>query len=99
MKRMPIDALLSRLSKHHIKLAEDRRFPDGSRVLIFVTHLPSFPFGRSNVWYTLVISPGQDDISKSEVDALLRHVWHAELDFFENDNPFENEDSPTSEGS
>ncbi len=30
------------------------------------------------------------EVSKHEVDALLRHLWHAELDFFEDDNPFEN---------
>ena len=35
------------------------------------------------------LSPGQQDVSKHEVDALLRHLWHAELDFFEDDNPFE----------
>ena len=92
MKYMSLDELLSRLKKHAIIIAEDKRLPDGTRIITFVTHLPIFPFGRQNSWYPLVLSSGQLTVAKPEVDALLRHVWHAELDFFEQDNPFENDE-------
>lgn len=91
MKHMKLEELLSRLEKHKITKAEDRTLVDGTRVILFVTHLPSFPFGRQNVWYPLVLAPGQTDVYQPEVDALLRHLWHAELDFFDPDNPFEDD--------
>jgi hypothetical protein len=88
---MKLDQLLSRLEKHKITLAEDKHLPDGTRVLTFVTHLPTYPFGEGrHTWYSLPLSPGQQEVSKKEVDALLRHLWHGELDFFEDENPFEN---------
>jgi hypothetical protein len=90
---MNLDELLSRLKKHAIIIAEDKKLPDGTRIINFVTHLPLFPFGRQNTWYPLVLSPNQTEVAKPEVDALLRHVWHAELDFFEKDNPFEDDES------
>jgi len=95
MKRMPVEELLSRLRSHKIEV-EERRLPDGTRLLLCVTHLPIFPFGRRNVWHVLALSPGQTDVAKQEVDSLLRHLWHAELDFFEKNNPFE--DDPEKEG-
>jgi len=90
MKRMQVEQLLSRLKKHKIEV-EDRKLPDGTRLLLCVTHLPLFPFGRRNVWHVLPLSPGQTDVAKQEVGSLLRHLWHAELDFFEKDNPFEDD--------
>lgn len=90
MKRMLVEELLSRLKKHKIDI-EDRKLPDGTRLLICVTHLPSFPFGRKNVWHVLPLSPNQIEVAQQEVDSLLRHLWHAELDFFDKDNPFEDE--------
>lgn len=95
MKYMKLSVLLSQLKKHGITTAEDKLLPEGIRVITFVTRLPVFPFGERNTWYPLVISPGQESVSKPEIDALLRHVWHAELDFFEAGNPFEN-DKPDS---
>jgi hypothetical protein len=89
--------LLSRLEKHAIIKAEDKQLPDGTRIIMFFTHLPPFPFGkRKNAWYPLVLSPSQNKVAEPEVEALLRHVWHAELDFFDKDNPFEDDkpDSP-----
>ena len=97
MKHMNLEELLSRLAKHAIRIAEDKQLPDGTRVITFVTHLPSFPFGRRNTWYPLVLSPGQTDVAQAEIDALLRHVCHAELDFFEPDNPFENDQPDSAE--
>jgi hypothetical protein len=92
MKYMNLDELLSRLKKHAIIIAEDKKLPDGTRIITFVTHLPLFPFGRQNTWYPLVLSPDQIEVAQPEVEALLRHVWHAELDFFEEDNPFEDDE-------
>lgn len=77
---MNVEKLRRWLSKHQIDVIEDRLQPDGSRVLIFTTQLPQFPFAGRHVWYTLVLSPGQEDVSESEIDALLRHCWHGELE-------------------
>jgi hypothetical protein len=78
---MLIAKLIPWLNKHKINLVEDTLQPDNSRVLIFTTDLPKFPFGEDrHVWATLVVDPGQESVSESEVEALLRHCWHGELE-------------------
>ena len=77
---MNIEKLIAWLRKHAINVVDDTRQADGSRVLIFTTELPKFPFGDRHVWCTLVIDPGQPDVSQSEIDALIRHCWHGELE-------------------
>jgi hypothetical protein len=89
---MPVEELLSRLEQHKIAV-EDRKLPDGTRLLLCVTHLPSFPYGRRNAWHVLPLSPGQTDVAKQEVDSLLRHLCHAELDFFDKNNPFKDDEN------
>jgi len=37
------------------------------------------------------MASNQTDVAEEEVDSLLRHLWHAELDFFDNENPFEHD--------
>jgi hypothetical protein len=75
---MLISNLVSWLKRHKIDLVEDRLQPDGYRVLVFTTELPHFPFGDRHVWVTLVVEPGQIEISPAEIESLLRHCWHGE---------------------
>jgi len=77
---MNIQKLLSWLAKHDINPVEDTLQPDGSRVLVFSTQLPRFPFGDRHVWYPLTIDADQTEVSESEIEALLRHCWHGELE-------------------
>jgi hypothetical protein len=77
---MRLDKLISWLSKHNIKVVEDTLQADGSRILQFSTELPRFPFGDRHVWATLVIDPGQERVSESEIETLLNHCWHGELE-------------------
>ena len=80
IQRLEIGKLLRWLKKHNIELVEDRLQADGSRVLMFSTELPGLPFGDRHVWCPLVIKPGQFDVSHAEIEALLRHCWHGELE-------------------
>ena len=73
---MTPDQLLEWLKTLHIDIAKDETLPDGKRVITFTAQLP-FP-STSRVWYTLVVSKGQGQVAGCEIDALLRHCWHAE---------------------
>jgi hypothetical protein len=77
---MNLEKLLRWLNKHQIELAENRLQKDGSRVLTFTTQLPQFPHAGRHVWCTVVLSPGQNSLSESEIDTILRHCWHGELE-------------------
>ncbi len=77
---MNIEKLIHWLSKHQIEVIDDRQEANGFRVIYFTAQLPEVPHHGRNVWYTLVLSKGQTEISQSEIDALLRHCWHGELE-------------------
>lgn len=81
---MKLTDLLARLSKvKGVSIAERIALPDGTETIMIVADLPEFPFGvGKKVSYPLVISPGQTDVPRSEIDALLRRVWHLSLDWF-----------------
>jgi len=72
----PLDPLLQWLKKLNIDVAEDKTQSDGVRIITFTAKLP-FPSTR-RVWYPLVISKGQTQVPTREVEALVRHCWHAE---------------------
>jgi hypothetical protein len=77
---MLIAKLIPWLKKHNIEVVEETLLPGSCRVLIFSTNLPRFPFGEDrHVWATLVLDPAQDSVSDSEVESVLRHCWHGEL--------------------
>jgi hypothetical protein len=73
---MPIDRLLEWLKSLKIDIAADATHPDGRRVVTLTAQLP-FPSTR-RVWYPLVLSKGQTQVANKEIEALLRHCWHAE---------------------
>lgn len=76
---MKIENLRRWLARHGIEVAEDRQQADGSRVIQFVTELPSFPHAGRRAWYSLVLDKDQTDVSEDEIGSLLRHCWHGEL--------------------
>jgi hypothetical protein len=78
---MNFNTLLERLKKHGIRISEVREFEDGRRIYLLVSKLP-FPFSGKEEWYALKRKPGQNRVDVEEIEALLRHLWHAELDFF-----------------
>jgi hypothetical protein len=82
---MDLQELIKRLTAiKGVTLAETREGDDGRRTYIFTATLPEFPFGKGkNSWYPLVLPKGQDSISRNEVEAILRHLWHGEQNFFE----------------
>lgn len=85
MSQLLLNTLLSRLQKEKNISINDRADGDGKRCITVVRHnLPSPPYTeRKSSWYTLIILPGQIHVDRHEVEALLRHVWHSEIDFFE----------------
>lgn len=85
---MPVNRLLAKLAKIRVNVAETRTLPDGRTIYVLVAELPAFPFGRQQrVWYPLIIEPQQTDVPREEVEAILRHLWHAEMDFFSDEPP------------
>jgi len=64
------------LKSLNIDIAADATHPDGRRVVTVTAQLP-FPSTR-RVWYPIVLSKGQTDVANKEIEALLRHCWHAE---------------------
>lgn len=77
-----VSELLGRLKKVKIEVAETRTLPDDTQVLIVVGTMPSFPHGERPAWYPIVLRKGQAEIERREVESLLRHFWHFELEFF-----------------
>ena len=88
---MLIAKLIPWLKKHGIEVVEERLQPDSSRALIFSTNLPPIPFGEGrHVWAVLVVDGSQTEVSESEVESVLRHCWHGELEIprdFDEDPP------------
>ena len=86
---MKLSDLLSKLEQIDVQLAERRVLHNGRTVYILTARLPALPFGvgdRAVAWYPLIVDAGQNVVPREEVEALLRHLWHAEVDFF-GDNP------------
>lgn len=88
---MLITKLIPWLKKHGIEVVEERLQPDSSKALIFSTNLPAFPHGEArHVWAVLVVDDNQTEVSDSEVESILRHCWHEELEIprdFDEDPP------------
>lgn len=75
---MNLKDLIARLTAiDGVQIAEEQHQPDGTIIYIFCATLPTFPFGhQKHVWYPLVVKPGETEIPKSEVEAILRRLWH-----------------------
>ena len=78
---MNIARLLARLKNEaSVFVAEERKLSDGTIVYILGTHVSFFPLAPRHIWYALVCEPGKDRIEAEEIEALLRHFWHGEID-------------------
>jgi hypothetical protein len=74
---MNINQLLAWLSSHKITVAE--RVPaTGGEVLIFTGKRP-LPWDGRPQWYALPVKNGQAQVAIREIEALLRHFTHGEL--------------------
>jgi hypothetical protein len=79
---MNISSLLAKLkSEASIVLSEKREFPEeGIIVYILESPVTFFPQASRHLWYNLVVASGQVDVEEEEIEAILRHFWHAEID-------------------
>jgi hypothetical protein len=77
---MNIEKLIHWLNTHHIEILEDRTDADSSRTITFTTALPFDELDGRHVWYPIVLFKDQTEVSRSEIEALLRHLWHGELE-------------------
>lgn len=78
---MNIRNLLAKLAEIGVESVEAR--VGEHTVYVLSCKLPEFPFGgREWAWYTLIMESGQTEVDRDEVEAILRHLWHAEQDFF-----------------
>jgi hypothetical protein len=73
---MLLAQLLKWLKTLNIEVVAERTDSDSTRVITFSAALP-FPSTR-RVWYVLALKNGQEQVSHREIEALLRHCWHAE---------------------
>jgi len=78
---MKIGKLLEELQKINVDI-EDRLLPDGTRIIIASCKLPMFPYGGRHVWYPLIIRKGCEAVDQREINALTRHLCHAESKLF-----------------
>ena len=82
-QKIEVSALLASLKKEaKVEPTETRTLHDGTRILILVGRLPSLPLGGRVTWYPLVLRKDEETVDRREVEAILRHFWHLELNFF-----------------
>jgi hypothetical protein len=82
-QQIAVSALLANLQKHaKVTVVETRTLADGTQVRILVGTLQIFPNSARPTWYPLVLRPKQQEVDRREVEAILRHFWNAQLDFF-----------------
>lgn len=77
---MNIEKLIHWLSSHYIEILEDRKSADGCRTITFTTSLPGVETSGRHVWYPIVLVKNQTEVSRSEIESLLRHLWHGEME-------------------
>jgi hypothetical protein len=47
--------------------------------------LPTFPMGDQQRWHIFVLEPGQIDVNRKEIEAMLRRFWHASTPLFDDE--------------
>jgi hypothetical protein len=86
---MKLNLVLQALEKHKVTIQEDRVDQHGNRVIILGAPLPRMPYGDKYRYSTLVLSPGEDEVSTEERDALRRRLCHLTTNIFGDDPDFE----------
>ena len=74
--------LLAKLTQlRGVRIAEQKILEDGRSIHVIEAVVPDFPFGKDRrVWYALVVSPNQTTVPQSEIEAILRRLWHLGTD-------------------
>jgi hypothetical protein len=78
---MKLDELLAKLQELKVTVDEKRVLADGRTVYLLTSFLNFFPLQPHHRFYSLVIEKDQNEVDASEVEAMLRHFWHAEAQF------------------
>ena len=79
---MKLDELIALLHTIPGVEVEVRYLPDGTQIIIASCSLPQFPYGGRHVWYPLILPPGKNIVDQAEINALARHLCHAESKLF-----------------
>jgi hypothetical protein len=74
---MNINQLLAWLNSHQITVVEKVKTYSGE-VYVFVGKRP-LPWDGRPQWYALAVKDGQTTVATKEIEALLRHFTHGEL--------------------
>jgi hypothetical protein len=98
---MKLNQVLQLLDNHDVKVQDDRTDEDGNRTVVVGCALPMMPYGGRFVYSTLVFSPGQDEVSLEEREALKRRLCHLTTNIFGDDPELDEltEDEEESSGS
>jgi len=92
--KIELHTLLSRLSDNGVSVEEFKLSRGTGKLYMLGWKIDPFPFcERQYAWYPLIVKEGQIDIDRDTADAVLRHVWHSILPFF--DDELEDELKPT----
>jgi hypothetical protein len=79
---MKLELLLAKLEDVKVSVDRESREDDGRRVIVLTSLLDFFPLMPHRRWYSLILESGQTDVDEREIEAILRHVWHREQDWF-----------------
>jgi hypothetical protein len=83
---MKLNYVLKQLKDHHVEVQSEETDETGRRILIVGCAAPSPPIGLGHFsYYTHVLDPGQEDVSRQERDAMRRRLWHGTTDIFGDD--------------
>ena len=83
-----LQTLLSKLSDNGVRVQEftSSRRVTGTKLYLLSWQIDPFPFcEREWAWYPLIIKDGQTEIDRETADAVLRHVWHSVMPFFDDE--------------
>ena len=75
---MNLNQLLAWLNSHQISVVEKVK-ANGGEVYVFVGKRP-FPWDGRPQWFALAVRDGQTIVAMREIEALLRHFGHGELE-------------------
>jgi len=83
---MNLNSVLTRLSKHNVRVFKNETDAEGWRTIIVGCAAPSPPFAIGRYLYsTWVMEPGEDDVPREVRDAIRRRLWSGTTDIFGDD--------------
>lgn len=82
---MKLTQVLKLLENHDVRVQEEKTDAEGNRTIVVGCKLPAMPYGGRFVYSTLVLAPGQDEVSLEEREALKRRLCHLTTNIFGDD--------------